>query len=115
MTLTIVAPWGQLRLNELNEIKTQLTFDAERISLSGQNTARDALVDGIMDATRAYILDKAEALGADVTVEVMLDDSQIPVPCGVRIRGNISPYLREKLGSLIERDLGIPTEAQQWM
>jgi hypothetical protein len=57
-------------------------------------------------------LDKAESLGAELTVEVMLDDSQIPIPTKVRIRGNISPYNREKLSSIIERDLGIPTEAQ---
>lgn len=115
MTLTVIAPWGQLRMEELNQWKEQITVDAEQITLSGQNAARDAMAESIIANTQAYILEKAETLGADLTVEVMLDDSPIPVPDGVRIRGNISPYNREKLGSIIERDLGIPTEAQTWI
>ena len=114
MTLSIIAPWGQLRLGELSDLKDKLTSDAERVTLSGQNTAREAMAESIINSTRTYILDKAESLGAELTVEVMLDDSQIPIPNKVRIRGNISPYNREKLSSIIERDLGIPTEAQIW-
>ena len=115
MTLTIVAPWGQLRLDELTQWKEQITADGERISISGQNEAREAMAQSIITSTRSYILEKAEALGVELTVEVMLDESPIPVPEQVRIRGNISPYNREKLGSIIERDLGIPTEAQIWI
>ena len=115
MTLTIIAPWGDLRLDELSQLKDQITADGERITLSGQNAARDAMAESIIANTRTYILDKAETFGAELTVEVMLDDSTIPVPCGVRIRGSISPYNREKLSSIIQRDLGIPTEAQIWM
>ena len=114
MTLTIVSPLFQLRLNEFTDLRTDLKMEAEQIAQSGQNAAREAMADSIIEATQSYILDKAETLGAEVTVEVMLDDSSIPVPCGVRIRGNISPYLREQLGSIIQRDLGIPTEAQIW-
>ena len=115
MTLSIVAPWGQLRLGEISQLKDQFTAEGERVTLSGQNAARDAMAESIIESTRTYILDKAETLGAQLSVEVMLDDSPIPVPCGVRIRGNISPYNREKLSSIIETDLGIPTEAQTWM
>lgn len=115
MTLSIVAPWGQLRLGELSELKDQIATDGERITISGQNAAREAMAESIITNTRTYILDKAETFGVELTVEVMLDDSPIPVPNGVRIRGSISPYNREKLSSIIERDLGIPTEAQIWM
>lgn len=115
MTLTIITPWGDLRLDELSQLKDQITADGERITLSGQNATRDAMAESIIANTRTYILDKAETFGAELTVEVMLDDSTIPVPCGVRIRGSISPYNREKLSSIIQRDLGIPTEAQIWM
>ena len=115
MTLTVIAPWGQFSLDEVTDLKEQITADGEQITLSGQNAARDAMAESIIASTRTYILDKAESLGAELTVEVMLDDSQIPVPNGVRIRGNISPYNREKLSSIIETDLGIPTEAQIWM
>ena len=115
MTLSVIAPWGQVRLEELNHWKEQINADAEQISSSGQNAAREAMAESIITSTQAYILDKAETLGAEVTVEVMLDDSPIPVPIRVRIRGNISPYNREKLGSIIQRDLGIPTEAQIWI
>ena len=115
MTLSIVAPWGQLRLGELTSLKDQITADSERVSLSGQNAARDAMADSIIASTKSYILDKADSLGVQLTVEVLLDDSAIPVPSGVRIRGNISPYNKEKLSTIIETDLGIPTEAQIWI
>ena len=115
MTLAIIAPLCEVRLNEFNDLREELTIEAEQLSQSGQNAAREAMADSIKQAAQSYILDKAETLGAQLTVEVMLDDSTIPTPCGVRIRGNISPYLREQLGSIIERDLGIPTEAQIWM
>ena len=114
MTLAIVAPLLQLRLSEFTDFRSELRVEAEQIAQSGQNAAKDAMADSIIRSAQTYILDKAETLGAEVTVEVMLDDSSIPVPCGVRIRGNISPYLREQLGSIIQRDLGIPTEAQIW-
>lgn len=114
MCLTILAPICRIRLDAFSDMRTELTIEAEQIAQSGQNAARDAMANGIIAAAQTYILDKAEMLGAEVTVEVMLDDSSIPVPCGVRIRGNVSPYLREQLGSIIQRDLGIPTEAQIW-
>ena len=91
MTLTIIAPWGQLRLQEFRQWKDQTTAVGERLTVSGQNEARDAMAESIISSTQSYILDKAETLGVDVTVEVMLDDSPIPVPQQVRIRGNISP------------------------
>ena len=114
MTLSIVAPWGQLQLGELADLKDQIAADSERVSLSGQNAAKDAMAQSIIANTQSYILDKAENLGVQLNVEVLLDDSAIPVPIGVRIRGNISPYNKEKLSTIIETDLGIPTEAQVW-
>ena len=114
MTLVIAAPLGQFRMGDFSLWREQLSADGAAITESGQKAARDAMAESIITATETYILEKAETLGAKLTVEVMLDDSSIPVPSGVRIRGNISPYNREKLSSIIQKDLGIPTEAQVW-
>ena len=81
---------------------------------SGENAAREAMAERISQQTKAYILDKAQALEASLTVEVILDDAGIPTPCGVRISGKVSPYAKGVLSDYMEKELGIPREEQRW-
>ncbi len=114
LTLSILSPWVQLRLDELSGWTAGMSAGAEALGQTGQNTAREAMVKRITEKTAAYILDKASALDADLAVEVLLDDSAIPVPCGVRIQGNVSPYAKKVLSNLLETELGIAPEEQIW-
>ena len=115
LTLAILVPLCQLRLNEITDLKSELTTQAQQIAIVGQNAARDAMAESIIASTQTYILDKANSMGIRLTVEVELDDSPVPVPCSIRIKGNISPYQKEKLSVIIQQDLGIPSEAQLWI
>ena len=72
----------------------------------------NALSDGIAAGLASYIEDKAGSLGAEVHATVTVETRDgVPVPMGVTLRGAYS----EALSSLVERDLGVTKEHQQWI
>lgn len=113
MCLTILAPLLGFSVHDLQIPSFQTSANAW-IS-SGQEISKQALADSISSRVEAYILDKAEALGATISVEVSLDDSNIPAPSAVRIRGKISPCGKITLSQILTRDLGIAPEDQIWI
>ena len=75
----------------------------------------DTETEGIIkESVCAYILDKASMLHADIQVEVSLAESTPKVPTGVVIYGDVSPYTKTVLQTMIAKELGIPEEAQIW-
>ena len=65
----------------------------------------------------AYILDKAESVGVHTVsaeVEVAWDDAGYWYPVGASICCDATNEQREKLGALIEAELGIPADRQEW-
>ena len=70
------------------------------------------LAERIEERTAAYISDKADALGLEVTVRVETDtgDDGVPVPAAAEVTGPRS----EELASYMENELGIPRERQVW-
>jgi hypothetical protein len=52
---------------------------------------------------------------ADIQVEVTVSTDALPIPVGVRIIGNVSPYVRTKLQQTLAEDLGIAKENQVWI
>ena len=76
-------------------------------------SAGEAELAGIIEErTAAYISDKANALGLDVTVRVEAEAGAdgIPVPAAADIQSARS----EELASYMEQELGIPRERQSW-
>ena len=78
----------------------------------GENLARDSMAEIIKSETEAYILDTARSLQAEVTVEVSVNEEN--VPDSVTVSGAVSPYVRRQLQRIIESDLGIAKENQKW-
>lgn len=65
----------------------------------------------------AYILDKAESIGihiSSVAVEVAWDDAGYWYPISASISGSASEADTERLKDVIEAELGIPEERQEW-
>ena len=81
----------------------------------GSQISSEVAAEIIKTETEAYILDKAGSYGAAVEVEVLLTSDDIPVPHSVQIKGNVSPYARSKLAEIMERELGIAKEMQNWI
>ena len=94
---------------------TQISDQADALTQQGNEQGKNTLSEIISQRFQAYILDKAHRLGAELTVEVVLSDDQIPVPRRVRLTGSISPYNKGLLSDWIDEQLGIGREDQVWI
>lgn len=112
MALTVLGPMTQIRLPELSELP--FSGQAQDAVRDGEETARIALAEGISTRVEAYILQKAAAMQAELSVDVELSGDPIPVPVKVYLGGNISPYAKQKLQTMIREDLGVDKENQIW-
>ena len=113
LTVTALKPLGQLRLPNLDALSLEYRQQADAAAAMGQEMARQEAQEGIRKALEAYILDKAAELGMEITPEVFLDETGIPV--SVRLEGYVTSGTRQKIQTIITNDLGIPGEAQEWI
>ncbi len=115
MTLSILSPLTKVHLSSIEGILSDAQSAGAAAAQEGSGAARNAVAEIITDEVGAYILDKAEALGVELTVEVELEKEGLPIPCGVTLRGNVSPYAKEILTEYIRDELGVGEEAQRWI
>lgn len=114
LALTVIRPVVSISLSEAGNYLGALSVDANAAVSTGKNMALEELGVIIKAETDAYILDKAASLGVDLEVDVILSDTAPPLPAEVILTGAVSPYAKARLSSLIEENVGIPKEAQQW-
>ena len=114
LMLAVVRPFVNHRKLDLSEIPVPKYEDGHSWIEDAQMLSRNALADIIKDRTEAYILDKAAAMGAAITVVVSVSGDEPPVPVGVEISGPVSPYLKLRLEEMIQEDLNIAKENQVW-
>ena len=114
MTVTVLSPLTGISLGGLSDMTGDFRIRAEQAVQSGKKLTADSMRKDIMEQTRAYILDKAEDMGAQIDVQVTLSDDYYPVPKQVTISGSIGPYAKKRLQSILREDLGVPEEYQIW-
>ena len=114
LALTVIGPITQVRLSDVAQLLPDISVDAQAAVAQGEAAAKNALAESISNQLEAYILDKAAQLGVTLTVEVELSEDTIPVPVRIRLQGNISPYAKTRLQSIIRDDLGLDKEKQIW-
>lgn len=115
MLLTVVGPLLNIRIGDIKNSFVGISQEGKSIAALGQESALKEYMDNIKERTAAYILDKAENLGAELTVEVTLSDDDLLVPCAVKLSGTVSPYAKRVLKETIARDLGIQEGEQTWI
>ena len=115
LAFTVIRPVVSLDVGNIRSYIAAFSEDGADAAAEGENLAAQAYCSYIKSETEAYILDKADAFGAELQVEVTLDDGEVPVPAGVRIQGNVSPYAKACLREMMEEDLGIMEENQIWI
>ena len=113
LSFVALNPLVDLDFSGLERYLDTFSFEADTIADAGKNLADDAEGDIIKSSVQAYILDKAETLGANITAEVMLDQDNIPL--SVELEGDLSPYAKARLTGIIADDLGITKEHQIWI
>lgn len=113
LAFTLLSPAADFDFSGLSGFMNAFSVDAEQAAAYGENLARDELETIIKNRVEAYILDKATAFQAELSVEVTLDDTQVPE--SVWLQGDISPYGKRQLQKMMEEDLGIAKENQRWI
>lgn len=113
LLFTVMRPMVDWNMTDIREYFAAFSVNGEEAAMEGEMMAMDSYCSYIKTETEAYILDKADAFGAALSVEVSLKDSGIPD--SVRIFGNVSPYAKGCLQNMIAEELGISKERQQWI
>ena len=106
---TALGPLGLLRLPDLSDPTAQVQAEADRMASQAEDETKRQMAAIISEEAASYILDKADALGLQLEVQVELDAELLP--CGVRLQGAASPYARSQLSGQIETELGIAQES----
>lgn len=114
LALTVIRPVKELTLGEFSFLPSDLLTEARAASEEGADYAQRAMERLIKEQCEAYILDKAQALGADIQVDIRVSGDSTPVPISSVVSGDLSPYAKSQLKQALETDLGIPEEDQQW-
>lgn len=114
MACVVIQPLGEKITLNMKDYIHMLEVQASYAAQTGLDASKEELEERITQQTRTYILDKAAELDVELCVEVLLDDSNIPVPVGVILYGDASPYAKNTLQDMIRDELGIPMEAQVW-
>ena len=115
LTITVLSPLTKIQIGDLSLWMQTVSADADSAVSYGQNLAKDSMITNIKSGCEAYILDKAGQLQINITVQVEVEDAEIPKPCRVTLQGNASPYARSRLQTIIQEDLGIQKEQQIWI
>ncbi len=114
LAVTVIRPLTGQYLPITPEGWKQWSQESENAVSQGKEYSQKALQDIIKQRTEAYILGKAGQLKAELTVRVSLTEDEIPVPRSVELKGNVSPYAKKTLQTMLSQELGIPEENQIW-
>lgn len=114
LAFTVIHPIAGIDIASLTDYRFSYADDAAQAAAMGENITRESLREIITTQSEAYILDKAAALNAELTVAVTVSEEDTPVPVEVHLSGEISPFAKQHLQSIIQSDLGIAKENQLW-
>ncbi len=114
MAVSVLSPWVDVDFSGLLSMDIGILEESQHAAAMGEFSAQKEMTKIITEKTQAYILDKAESLGASLNVTVHLTEDLPPIPCGVRLQGSVSPYGKQVLTDWITKELNIPREAQEW-
>lgn len=114
MLLTVLKPFGQLRPEEMQKYFDEFSVHADCAVSQGESQTQLALQNSIKEGIASYILDKGAAQGANLTVQVVLDEGIPPKLRSVYLEGEIAPYAKQVLNDTLCRELGLEEEDILW-
>lgn len=115
ITITAISPLTNISIPDISEFIGDTKFDANQLVNEGKTFSDESMNSIIRENLESYILGVASDIGADIQVEMFLDEKDPPGPSSVKIIGNVSPYKKQRLQQVIEKELGIPEEKQIWI
>ncbi len=116
LVLVVLGPLVRTNLDAFGQYLSKIQMDQDALA-SGIEVEDKALMARIIqDKTEAYILDKAEALGAEVQVTVVMEKGvDYPYPGAVTVEGVLTAAQRSALSADLEQSLAIPRERQEFL
>ena len=114
LLMTILSPLGNFQDIKWEDITGRWKEEAADAATLGSVEAKKAQDAIIKQQLEAYILDKATEYHAQLQVEITLSETGAAVPVAASLRGAVAPYAKQRLQEIIEKDLGISKENQQW-
>ncbi len=114
LSITIISPWVRLRIHNLDSYLDRIHTDSEQAAQQGITAASNEIAVIISDRIQAYILDKAWSLGVEPEVLVACSDVAPYEIHTVTLKGDISPYAKNKLKQVICDDLGLTEDKLLW-
>ncbi len=115
LAFTVINPLTDLNFGILESFSQSAVQNSQPVVAAGTALAEESMEQIIKQETQAYILDKARSLGCVLEVDVMVGEGPYPVPESVRVTGNISKQNRKQIEDILEKELGISKENQQWI
>lgn len=117
MLLALMQPILGLDYDALSLALTDYRGDFSECAVEEGSTLNTEMMKSIIEQrTGAYILDKANALGADCSVEVecRVGEENLPYPVAVTVTGALTEKQRQALSREIEAELAVPAEKQTY-
>jgi len=112
LAISILHPLSGMDLNKLFSLSIPDSNLADHYISEGEEIALEAKTVRIKASCEAYILEKAKAECADIKVDLILDENQMPA--FVEIEGTLEADTQSRLQNILVEDLGIPKENQTW-
>lgn len=111
----LTGPILSARLPAVSQWEDIYLPQAQEAAAQGEEIRIRSMAAIIRQECEAYILKEAKAMGADVEVEIELDNGYPPAPAAVTLRGAFDASAEMRLGRLLADELGIPKEHQTWI
>ena len=112
LAVTVLSPLVKIQIPDPVRWLEDYKAEGEAAAQAGEAMAKE-YSEGIISAElEAYILDKAAALGCELSAEVRVDDGGLPER--VMLSGEISAADRAALSRMLVQELGIGEEAVIW-
>lgn len=112
LAISVIRPLSGIRPEDFLKFPTESWTTADPYIAEGERAAWREQERCIKESCQAYILDKARALGAEVSVEIFLDDDLLPA--FAEITAEADPRMESQLQEILATGLGIPKEHQKW-
>jgi len=113
LAISIFTPLAQINWSSLLSVSSLPAFYAAPYIAEGKKTALETQKTVIKDTCESYILNKAKSLGADIIIELSLNEELLPVFAEIYSETDLS--IQIQLQKILTEDLGIPKEHQIWI
>ena len=114
MILAVAGPWAGITFDDFFGWTDEILADGSSAVSDAEISAQEAYREGIKERVVSYVLEKAAHLECDLDVEVTLSQDTLAQPVTITLAGNVSPYAKSVLATMIAEELGISREEQIW-